>query len=84
MSKNTQKVLSFLTENTSTEQTALTISKELGISTYSVWKSLNELQEDGVITLVPLSASGKTSSHSVVKLNQEKLKTLSKSNKKIL
>lgn len=81
MSKNTQKVLSFLAQATTTEQTALTISKELGISTYSVWKSLNELKEDGVITLVPLSASGKTSSHSFIKLNPEKLKALSKGEK---
>lgn len=72
--KNTQKILSVLTRAGSSQQTALTISKELGISTYSAWRTLKELERGGIVTLVPLSKSGKTSSHSFIELNTQKLK----------
>lgn len=72
--QNTQKILPVLRRTESSQQTALSISKELGVSTYSVWRALKELERNGIITLIPLSKPGKTSSHSFIKLNAQKLK----------
>jgi len=66
-----KKVLSFLSRTTP-QQTVLSISKALNVSTYSVWKSLKKLEEYGITTFVPLSASGKISSHSFIKVNETK------------
>lgn len=46
----------------------LDLARKLSRSPYSIWKIVTELHEKGIIEIIPLSSSGKISSHSFLRL----------------
>lgn len=63
----TQKILVLLAQKDS-RWTTLTLASQLDLSPYRIWKIVTSLQNSSEIEIIPLSKSGKISSHSFLKL----------------